>query len=311
MRFGAQTVRVRPRTLTAAVRRRQAPGLPLPNASAIHRASLHHFWNHTISTNRPPAARVHYLTHPTAAPTDAASLFRQADDLLTQGDPGSGRGAALRFKVGDVAMVFKDYHRGGLPARFVRATYLGRQLERTRMWREFRLLVRLAELGLPVPTPIAARCIWCSPVTYRGDLITRELPDTETLSRCLTSRCLSPQTWANLGAVIRRFHDKGVHHADLNTHNVLLDGSARFHLLDFDKGSIRAHAESWKQSTLRRLRRSLERVTGGAGKSAAFREADWSALLEAYHAHGADSASGAGGGDQRREGITFRSALGS
>ena len=38
--------------------------------------------------------------------------------------------------------------------------------------------------------------------------------------------------WIDIGRCIRRFVDAGVHHADLNAHNVLLDSEDRVWLVD-------------------------------------------------------------------------------
>lgn len=231
----------------------------------------------------------HYLTHPTASPAPASSLFAHVDLRLKEETSGSGRGAALRFMVDDVPMVFKDYHRGGLPARVIRDTYAGIRLEATRMWREFRLLAQLEDLGLPVPTPIAARCTRHSPLTYRGDLITRELPGTTTIAACIAEGPLPAREWRQVGRLIRRFHDHGVYHADLNAHNILRDGDARLFLLDFDKGRIRRPSDRWKQANLDRLGRSLAKLTRMAAVAAAdgrvhFSDSDWRALLDGYNA---------------------------
>ena len=58
------------------------------------------------------------------------------------------------------------------------------------------------------------------------------------------------------------FIAKGVHHADLNANNILLDHAVapRVYLLDFDRG--RSNRGAWEQDVLARLRRSLEKMEG-------------------------------------------------
>ena len=72
---------------------------------------------------------------------------------------------------------------------------------------------------------------------------------------------LSLLTWVSIGRCIRRFHDLGVCHADLNAHNVLL-GEETVHLVDFDRCRLRADG-LWRDGNLVRLRRSLEKIAYG------------------------------------------------
>jgi 3-deoxy-D-manno-octulosonic acid kinase len=61
---------------------------------------------------------------------------------------------------------------------------------------------------------------------------------------------------------LRRFHEHGVQHADLNAHNVLLGRDGGVHLLDFDRGRLRERG-AWEDTVLARLHRSLVKVTQG------------------------------------------------
>ena len=69
--------------------------------------------------------------------------------------------------------------------------------------------------------------------------------------------------WQAIGRCLRRFHDAGVHHADLNAHNVLLDGADRPWVVDFDRGR-RREPGGWRDRALQRLGRSLAKVSGGS-----------------------------------------------
>ena len=75
--------------------------------------------------------------------------------------------------------------------------------------------------GLPVPTPIAARYRRRG-LFYRADLITQRIENSEPLAARLLKGPLSLTQWIAVGRCIRRFHDAGVCHADLNAHNILL-----------------------------------------------------------------------------------------
>jgi 3-deoxy-D-manno-octulosonic acid kinase len=90
---------------------------------------------------------------------------------------------------------------------------------------------------------------------------------------------LDAEDWRAVGRCIRRFHDAGVYHADLNAHNVLLAGSVVY-VLDFDRGRYRAPG-TWQAANLARLRRSLDKLARQS-KSFFCTEDDWVALGEGY-----------------------------
>jgi 3-deoxy-D-manno-octulosonic acid kinase len=80
-----------------------------------------------------------------------------------------------------------------------------------------------------------------------------------------------------VGRCVGRLHARGVHHADLNAHNVLLGPDGTVYVLDFDRGRIRPRG-AWEQSVLERLRRSLRKVTAGLPPDR-FDASAWAALL--------------------------------
>ena len=83
-----------------------------------------------------------------------------------------------------------------------------------------------------------------------------------------------------IGACIRRFHERGFCHADLNAHNVLIDRSGRVFLIDFDRGRRREPGD-WARGNLERLRRSLDKVSS-AMPTGRFTQGDWDLLMEGY-----------------------------
>ncbi len=172
-----------------------------------------------------------------------------------------GRGNAWFIDGYQLAVVLREYRRGGLIARLSEASYLFLRESDVRAFAEFRLLNVLADQGLPVPKPVAARYQRKSPFLYCASIIIERIAD----SVPLADRFLSMELglWHRLGRVLRRFHDAGVMHADLNCYNILVQGDD-FYLIDFDKSRIRGEsgAARWKKSTLDRLYRSLKKVAG-------------------------------------------------
>lgn len=190
-----------------------------------------------------------------------------------------GRGATLQFAEAGRQFVLRHYRRGGAVGRVVADRFLWAGEARTRPVRELQLNLRLHAAGLPVPLPVAAR-YERDGAAYRADFITELLPDTRSLAARLADGDLGLPTWAAIGRCIRRFHDYGLCHADLNAHNVLLRGEEEVFLVDFDRCSRRAPG-LWTDANLARLRRSLDKLED-ARPQRRFDDAQWQCLLAAY-----------------------------
>jgi 3-deoxy-D-manno-octulosonic acid kinase len=183
-----------------------------------------------------------------------------AQGALTQ-LPG-GRGSIQFIDNDEHRWVMRRYLRGGMAALIARDSYLYSGEERTRAFRELRLLAALRERELPVPAPIAARYVRDF-LTYRAELITERLPGARSLSEVVAQGGMDDARWAAIGRCIRHFHDAGVQHADLNAHNIMLGEHREVWVLDFDRGRLRQPG-SWSRRVLDRLARSLEKVSAGA-----------------------------------------------
>jgi 3-deoxy-D-manno-octulosonic acid kinase len=190
-----------------------------------------------------------------------------------------GRGSTLFVSTQGAAYALRHYRRGGLPGRIARDSYFFLGSERTRPMREWRLMHKLHRAGLPVPAPVAAR-VTRHGLIYRGDLITERIVGARSLGARIVESPLPLSDWVAVGRCIRRFHDAGVCHADLNAHNVLFDAAGHVQLIDFDRSSLRADG-LWQDANLVRLRRSLLKITDPL-PGANFSETDWHSLLAAY-----------------------------
>ncbi|WGL15996.1 3-deoxy-D-manno-octulosonic acid kinase [Microbulbifer bruguierae] len=198
------------------------------------------------------------------------------------------RGKAVMFEYRGTDLVFKQYHRGGLAGRLVEKSYLYSRLPNTRVWREFNMLRAMRAMGLPVPRPVAARCVSVPPLGYRGALITERVPDSRTLTDALCDKPLANSLWWQLGSLIARFHRRNVYHADLNANNILLTGSDEFYLIDFDKGAIRSPlSRQDAEANVTRLRRSLDKLQG-RNPVFHFTDENWRALQRGYEGDGQD-----------------------
>jgi 3-deoxy-D-manno-octulosonic acid kinase len=189
-----------------------------------------------------------------------------------------GRGTTWFVRSGDAGFVLRHYRRGGLMAKVSKDAYLWRGENETRAFAEWYLTYHLCRAGLPVPVPIAAR-YRRSGLLYRADIITQRIENSESLAGRLVQGPLSLMQWIAIGRCIRRFHDAGVHHADLNAHNILLTPE-QVYIIDFDRGTLRKRGW-WADTNLVRLYRSLEKVTLLAAPES-FTDEDWHSLLAGY-----------------------------
>lgn len=188
-----------------------------------------------------------------------ASALREHGLITAEGD--GGRGQVLYFAPPIPASgehwVLRHFLRGGSVARVLGDRYLWTGLRRSRPWREFELMARMRDQGLPVPRPVAAR-VQRAGAFYRADLVTVKVPDAKSLDQCLREGPVTSAIWSRVGTTIRRFHDAGYCHADLNSRNILVDACERIWLLDWDRGQRRAPG-TWKARNLARLQRDLRK----------------------------------------------------
>lgn len=187
-----------------------------------------------------------------------------------------GRGAAWFLNGRKTSWILKSYQRGGLVAPVSKETHWFQGQQSVRSFAELHLLNRLYHLGLPVPKPVAASYRRVAGFWYRAHIIVTRIPDATPFSEYLLSG--ESSLWNNVGQLVRRFHDCGVYHADLNCHNILVSNSSLY-LIDFDKSRIRS-GHLWKKQNLHRLRRSIDKVLYNRAPDETDRR--WQELLRGY-----------------------------
>ena len=191
----------------------------------------------------------------------------------------AGRGSTTF--VGNIPkqFVLRHYVRGGLVGKFVHDRYVWTGQDQSRPFAEWRMLAKMADSGLRVPRPAAARYCRRGPF-YTGDIITVRIPNVTALSEYIAAESRPAEFWQSLGAAIREFHDKGVYHADMNAYNLQIDNDGDLWMLDFDRGQLLPPGP-WQQKTLRRLHRSLQKIVS-LDPRIDFRIANWEQLLAGY-----------------------------
>ncbi|WP_425283430.1 3-deoxy-D-manno-octulosonic acid kinase [Halomonas daqiaonensis] len=166
-----------------------------------------------------------------------------------------GRGVSLFLAVGKEEWVLRPYRRGGLIAQLSERRYVWTGLQRTRAFREFHLTAGLHAQGLPVPRPVATG-VTRHGLVYEAALITVRIPGARALSELLKRGDADAALIERVGATIRRFHNAGLDHVDLNARNLLVDTEGKVWLIDLDRCRLRPKG-TWQADNLERLERSL------------------------------------------------------
>lgn len=182
--------------------------------------------------------------------------------------------------------VLRHYYRGGLVSKILHDEFLYTGLNKTRSIAELTMLQKMVELDLPVPNPIAAMVTKVSGLWCRNDILIERIADAKDGYHWLLEQELSDNTWQNIGATIKRFHENDVYHSDLNIHNIMIDNNGCVFLIDFDRCEFKSpesskSAQDWKQANLDRLLRSLNKELS-KNNIFNFNDANWQQLLLGY-----------------------------
>ena len=191
-----------------------------------------------------------------------------------------GRGTTFFVQHQGRDFVLRHYQRGGLVAKFSSEKYLWLGVRFSRPWREWNLLEKMQQKGLPVPTPAAIQ-IERTGLLYKADIMMHRIPHARTLMQILMTEELTEGYWIAIGSVIRRFHEEGVYHSDLNANNIMIDDGGRCYLIDFDRCGIRKQNLKWQKENLLRLKRSLTKISSNQ-EVFYYSDMNWRSLLRGY-----------------------------
>lgn len=206
--------------------------------------------------------------------------YWQQQDLIV--GTSHGRSITYFFEHQKKQYVLRHYYRGGLLGKLVEKSYFFNGVKKTRAFEELKTLKKLRKKKLPVPKPVAA-LITTNQVKYQASIILRLIKDAQDLFQCLQTNKITAQQWQQVGAMIRKFHEVGLYHSDLNIHNIMLDDKGKFWLIDFDKAQWIKPNHPKLQDNLSRLLRSLRKEKNKL-PSFYWEESDWAELLMGYAA---------------------------
>lgn len=184
--------------------------------------------------------------------------------------PRRGRGAVPSVSLRrDTHVVLRRYQHGGLLGGLTGSLYLGP----SRALEELHVTARAESMGAPVPH-VLCLALWPAFGPFWSALIgTREERSARDLLEALLS---APSAEARrellreVGEAVRRLHDAGVDHRDLQLHNVLVsDDSGRRRIVVVDLDRAVYHARGGLPARLRA--RNLGRLTRSAVKAGLFR----------------------------------------
>lgn len=183
-------------------------------------------------------------------PAVEAALFERAG---CEAVSSHGRAAVYRFPLTDGLGILRPYRRGGAVRLILNDSYLF--VNRPR--REWDIHGFLFDRGFQVPEPLGV--VWeRRGMVYRGAIATRWVDAVDILEFSGEDPEEARSIYRQLGETIRRMHDLGVYHADLQVKNILVrrDNSSVF-IIDFDNARLVDRVSAiLRARNLLRLRRS-------------------------------------------------------
>ncbi|WP_218354370.1 3-deoxy-D-manno-octulosonic acid kinase [Alteromonas lipotrueiana] len=229
-----------------------------------------------ISMGRHTLVNTHFLSNANGSFFDE-QYWRKKQAVVGQA---TGRGTTLFVQhAPDTCWVLRHYRRGGVIAKLIDDQFLYTGLAKTRPFQEMRLLNTMQAAGLKVPSPVAAQ-VTRRGMIYRADLITLKIDNAQDLHHVLTQQPATDLLWYDVGQAIRKMHNLGVYHHDLNIRNIMVDDNQTVWIIDFDRCYQRS-GESWKAKNLDRLYRSLQKERARC-PSFFWQQEDFEALLQGY-----------------------------
>ncbi|MBI4865319.1 MAG: hypothetical protein HY816_00060 [Candidatus Wallbacteria bacterium] len=172
-----------------------------------------------------------------------------------------GRGTTISFPLPGLThrVVVRHYYHGGWLRHLTGDLFWSRP---PRPFHELTVSEEARSQGVSTPQVIAAVVRWVTPVLYRGDLITAEVPEARDpleFFESETDASARRRALASLADAIRKMHECQLHHEDLNVRNLLLT-EERAHILDLDGARFFEILGSKRiKSNLLRLSRSMRK----------------------------------------------------
>jgi 3-deoxy-D-manno-octulosonic acid kinase len=175
------------------------------------------------------------------------------------------RASAFRLNLGGGLELFaRRSTRGGIVRHFVGHTFVGID---PRPFRELRITAEARRRGVPAAEPVGAMAQWIAPAVYRGFFLTRAIAGMTLweFMRTDDDPAVREHVLMKARAAILTMHDRGVLHADLNLHNLMVTQAGESFavvILDFDKARLSGDPVSapGRRANAQRLLRSARKL---------------------------------------------------
>jgi hypothetical protein len=201
----------------------------------------------------------------------AVEILRKLGTLSTGGEAGAGnRQSAFRVNIADAPEMYaRRSLRGGLLGSILQSINLGDVYlgANPRQLRELAVTIEALNRGVPVAEPMGVVVEWIGPVLYRGFFLTRAMRGMTLWQFILTDDdpTVRSHVLEQARATIETMHAKGLSHADLNMHNLLVTQageSFKVIILDLDKSRLDDSplSPAMRRANLARLARSARKL---------------------------------------------------
>jgi Lipopolysaccharide kinase (Kdo/WaaP) family len=196
----------------------------------------------------------------------AALIIQRLAELRAGAEAGAGnRQSGFRITLDDGPELFaRRCRRGGMVASLLGDVYVGIT---PRPFDELGVTLDAMRRGIPVAEPMGAMVEWLGPALYRGFFLTRALrgmtlwefvrtDDDPTVRRHVLEQARTS---------IATMHDKGLFHADLNLHNLIVTRAGESFvvmIIDLDKARLfdPPLSPSMRHNNIARLMRSARKL---------------------------------------------------
>ncbi|MGO9602599.1 MAG: lipopolysaccharide kinase InaA family protein [Candidatus Binataceae bacterium] len=193
----------------------------------------------------------------------AAALREMGSSGAADGAGNRGGGRRLSLQ-GAPAMFARQSRRGGLARFLFTDIFFGispRPLD------ELAIVAEANRRGVPVAEPMGAMVQWVAPGVYRGFFLSRAVAGMTLWEFLRTDDdpIVKKHVLMTARAAMVTMHDKGLFHADLNLHNLMVTQSGesfKVVILDFDKARIYDSSlrPALRSANARRLLRSARKL---------------------------------------------------
>jgi Lipopolysaccharide kinase (Kdo/WaaP) family len=174
--------------------------------------------------------------------SQAAQIMQKLGALTSAAEAGAGnRQSAHRLDLdGGLELFARRGRRGGLIASILSDVYVGMT---PRPLNELAVTIEAMRRGIPVAEPMGAMVEWIGPALYRGFFLTRAVRGMTLWEFVQTDDdpTVRHHVLEQARAAIDTMHNKGVFHADLNLHNLLVTrarDSFTVIIIDLDKSRL-------------------------------------------------------------------------